>query len=119
MSGNWSKSTCVNSAISFPAKWIHMFLSLGRKAMSLSKVSTFLHGFESLQAMFIGGLFMSKVPYMYESMIGELFSEAVVLVFIIGFRTMSNCPCTKNAKYRSMIGELFTEEVALVQIIGF
>ena len=32
--------------------------------MSLTKVSTFLRGFESLQAMCIGGLFMSKVPYM-------------------------------------------------------
>nr|POF26516.1 hypothetical protein CFP56_40121 [Quercus suber] len=44
------------------------------------KVSTFLHGFESLQAMCIGGLIMSKVPYTNESMIGALFGEAVVLV---------------------------------------
>lgn len=57
-----------------------MFLSLGRKAMPLSKVSTFLYGFESLQAMCKGGLLMSKVPYINESMIGALFSEAVVLV---------------------------------------
>ena len=57
-----------------------MFLYLGRKAMPLSKVSTFLHGFESLQAMCIGGLLMSKVTYMSESMIGALFSEAVALV---------------------------------------
>ena len=48
--------------------------------MPLSKVSTFLHGFELLQAMCIGGLLMSKVPYMNESMIGALFSEAVALV---------------------------------------
>ena len=68
------------SAISFPAKWIHVFLSLGRKAMPLSKLQTFLHGFESLLAMCIGGLLMSKVPYMNESMIGALFSEAVALV---------------------------------------
>ena len=96
MPGNWWKSTFVYSAICFPAKWIHVFLSLGWKAMPLIKVFNISARLCTLQAMCIGGLLMSLVPYMNRSTIGALFSEALL----------------------GHVGELFTEVVALVQIIG-